>query len=291
MTQKEYEKIRMTPGIVKSGIEKVNQYGSNPTLQTVAVELPVAEQSIVYREYYATTLCTAHSMPMNGEFSVEFITAIAPVTKIHAQSPYKKLYQIEALNVKPLEIIETLKAPEIKQKLEIPNILPSKYKQPEPDMEMAMEFINSVVPIEAPEIVKGEEEIDIEYNNIENISTENVFETLNTIPEIQREHLDKMPVSKRNDFMNIKPFMIVDKLEVRTMQNNVGETIYMIGREVCDHNKFEIFKQEVAGKILAMECKNLELHGTIYHKQNDGVYINNHNDIVTIDDLLDILHQ
>lgn len=291
MTRQEREKVRMTPGIVKSGIEKVKPSGGNPTMQMASVELPVAEQSILYREYYATTLSTANSMPMNGEFSVEFITSVAPVTKTHTESPYKKLNKVEALDIKPMAVEEILKAPEIKQKLEIPDIVQPKFKQEDTDMEMAMEFINSVEQIEAPMVAEAEEIVDMEENIIENVPVENVFSTLNSVPEIQREHMDKQPRIQRGEFKQTKPFMVVDRVEVRAMQNVVGETIYMIGREACDHNKFEVFKQEVAGKILAMECKHLELNGQTYKRQSDGFYINDNNDIVTIDDLLDILHQ
>ena len=118
----------------------------------------------------------------------------------------------------------------------------------------------------------------------------NVFGSINMMQNMPKPTEEKSPKVTKDEFKQTKPFMVVDKVEVRTVENESGETMYMIGREICDHAKFETFKQEVSGKILAMDCKRLELHGVTYTKQKDGFYINDDNDVVTMDDLLNILH-
>ncbi len=293
MAQNEHEKMSVAPGIVKGGYEKPKARTCNPTMQTAVQELPTAEKSVMYREYYATTLSFATSMPMNGEFSMEFITEVAPVAKASVESPYKKVKRVDKVEPTPQLVEEKVQA------IEVPIIqMPPEMRAPEPqiieevpsDMEMVMNYMSSVPQdIKQPEVEPEMMNMDIQLTPMEDIPKTNVFGDINAR---QQEGLvkPKPVVVTKDEFKDEKPFMVVDKVEVRRVEDASGNNMYMIGKEICDHNKFETFKQEVAGKILAMDCKRLELHGVTYTKQRDGVYINNDNDVVTMDDLLDILH-
>ncbi|MBE7710499.1 MAG: hypothetical protein E7Z93_08670 [Cyanobacteria bacterium SIG32] len=293
MEQNEHEKMSVAPGIVKGGYGKPKARTSNPTMQAAVQELPTVEKSVMYREYYATTLSFATSMPMNGEFSMEFITEVAPVSKAPVEAPYKKIKRVDKVEPTPQLVEEMAQAPEI------PIIqMPPEMVAPQPqiieeetsDMEMAMNYMNSAPQeVRPPEVETEAVDIEIPITPIENVPKSNVFGDINAMQNATAPKPRPTVVTKE-EFKDEKPFMVVDKIEVRRVEDAEGNSMYMIGKEICDHNKFETFKQEVAGKILAMDCKRLELHGVTYTKQRDGVYINSDNDVVTMDDLLDILH-
>lgn len=294
MAENENEKMSVAPGIVKGGYERPKTHKSNPTMQTAVQELPTAEKSMMYREYYATTLSFSTSMPMNGEFSMEFITEVAPVAKAPVEAPYKKVKRVDKVEPTPQLVEEKV------QSMEIPIIqIPPEMMAPQPqiieetpsDMELAMNYMGAIPEnIKQPE-VEPEIDMDIPMAPMGEVPKSNVFGDINAMQNTAMSKPKPKPtIVTKEEFKDEKPFMVVDKTEVRRIEDASGNTVYMIGKDVCDHTKFETFKQEVAGKILAMECKRLELHGVTYTKQRDGVYINNDNDVVTMDDLLDILH-
>ena len=292
MAENENEKMSVAPGIVKGGYQKPKTHTNNPTMQVAVQELPTAEKSMMYREYYATTLSFATSMPMNGEFSMEFITEVAPVSKAPVESPYKKVKRVEKVEKTPMIAEEKAQAYEPPIIQIPPEMLTPQVEEVAPsDMEIAMDYMGAipeVATVKPPEL-EPEINVDIPLTPMENIPQTNVFGDINAMQNVVAQK-PKPTVVTKEEFKDEKPFMVVDRIEVRKVENAAGETMYMIGKEICDHNKFETFKQEVAGKILAMDCKRLELHGVTYTKQRDGVYINNDNDVVTMDDLLDILH-
>jgi len=286
MSESKHEKFTVAPGVIKSGYEKPKERIVNPTMQVAVRELPTAEKSVMYKEYYATTLSTSSCMPMNGEFSIQFITEVSAVTKVSAESPYKKLKK----DNKPA--VETIKVEE--EKLILPEIKIEAPQQPT-DTEVALELmeenIEDVPKLKEPEINMSDIEIDLPVTAaVEEISKANVFGTINSMQNTTVSKPAEKPKTDRERYMSIKPFMIVDRVQVRQIGEATDEYAYMIGKEICTHAKFEVFKEEVAGKILAMECNRLELNDVIYKKQSDGIYVDNNGDIVTLDDLLNILH-
>ena len=289
MAEQEQEKMSVAPGIVKGGYEKPKKHKSNPTMQTAVQELPTAEKSVMYREYYATTLSFSTSMPANGEFSMEFITEVAPVAKTSVESPYKKLKREVKIEKTPDSNEKaTVQEPVV---IQIPpELTPPKVENIPSDMELAMNYMGTLP--EQPTVSKVEPELNMDIPIVpqQEAPQVNVFGSINMMQNMPKPTEEKSPKVTKDEFKQTKPFMVVDKVEVRTVENESGETMYMIGREMCDHAKFETFKQEVSGKILAMDCKRLELHGVTYTKQKDGFYINDDNDVVTMDDLLNILH-
>ena len=113
---------------------------------------------------------------------------------------------------------------------------------------------------------------------------ENVFATVNKNISVE------VKTDNSEALLKEKPFMRVDKVEVRTSVNSEGASIYMVGKKVYSKIEFNEFLQSVSGKILALDCKHIELRGVEYKLAGDK-YIASNGNTYSIDEMLDLLAQ
>lgn len=263
---------RVQPGFVKTGYEKPKEYTINPTLQTVVEELPVAEKAVTFREGYA------NSLMFDPLISFENVLEIKPVTDV--QSVQKADDKFEKVKEK-----ETKKPAISEEKDIIPEV---KVQKMPSDMEIILS--RTLPEVEEAKPAFDYVNTDVEVPNIVEENISNVFETINSMHTESDNKPSKNNKSDKDMLLNTKPFMKVDKVEVRSIENSSGEVVYMIGRNICSSASFEEFVQEVSGKLLALDCKTLVLHDNTYTKQNDGTYKDVNGCVKSVDDLLSILH-
>ncbi len=280
----ETNKRENTPGLskVKSSLDdfKKSQMHEiiNPTLQYAQEALPVVEKSVEFREGRAGTPVMPQwltpevaKVAVSIEYTVPNITTeiIEKPKKAEKKSAYDKVAKVE--KAKPIESVKPIKH---EQKIETPSdleiVLNSNTvepKQKQPDVFDTMSFA-SVVP-------------EVEQEKTPEI---NVFENLNTMQPVEEKQDNTVSL------LNSKPIMVVDKVEIRSITNDNGETAYMIGKKECSQKDFEEYMQSVRGKIISLDCKKLEIAGNSYTKQNNGTYKDLNNNILSIDDVLNLLH-
>lgn len=289
MAETKQEKTSVVPGLVKSGYEKPKKRTINPTMQAAVEELPTAEKSVMFREYYANTLSHANWMPVDGEIPVNIeydVKVVSEVKPVVSENKYEK-------TLKPRkEAKEDVKHSAIEEKFVVPEIKPLPQQVPS-DMEIAM----NMAPI--PEVKTKQPEFDtlnmnvgeVPETTVENISKTNVFETINSMQANAEQPAEKKPATDRDALMSAKPFMKIDKVEIRSVENASGEVVYMIGKQICTSESYESYLQEVAGKILAMDCKRIEIKDVIYTKQSDGSFKDSNNNTISMDQMLTLLHE
>ena len=114
----------------------------------------------------------------------------------------------------------------------------------------------------------------------------NMFEAVNQIAsqEEHKEEIDKKEILKE------KPYMRIDKVEVRTSTDADGNVVYMVDKKVYSKPEFNEYLQSVSGKILALDCKFLELKGVEYKRQGDG-YLSSTGEKMSIDNMLELIAQ
>ena len=269
MTETNKKKTPVNPGLVRSELDYKRSKASatsNPTKQAATVALPVTEKETKFVEMYAESLKLSW-LPLTAEDIV--MTPNMVEEKAQAQPKPKK----ESNKAKP--------------KFENVKSEPAKKAQPS-DMEVLMansEMIKEspklkaafVEPIEITDLPKQEEKPE-----------NNVFESINAIPvspEVKKDEKED-----RNKLNTTRPYMKIDKVEVRKTTNADGITVYMIGKDIYNTEQFAAYMQGIYGKILASACKRIEFEdATIYVRQGNGSYKDKSGNIVSADDLISIL--
>ncbi len=268
MTETNKKKPRINPGLVRSEADyKKSKTAalSNPTKQAASVALPVTEKETTFVEMYAESLKLSW-LPLTTEEIVA-----APVVEEKAQTQPKPKKEAQ------------------KAKVKFEKVTPEPVKKSKPsDMEILM--ANSDMIQEAPKpkaaFIEPVEITDLPKQ--EEKPENNVFESINAIPVSPEAKKDEK--EDRNKLNTTRPYMKIDKVEVRKTTNADGITVYMIGKDIYNTEQFAAYMQGIYGKILASDCKRIEFEdATTYTRQGDGSYKANSGNIVSVDDLISIL--
>ena len=269
-------KKNVAPGIVKSkGYAKPTKNKTiNPTLKTVVDDLPSAQKLEIYSQYYEEKKSDTNWIPPQDQLNI--------TEDMRKQSKPK----LDDKDSKAIEVkkVDKFKKPPKKENIQVVDIPKVIDKKPT-DMEILLQnehalkeeklIINEVVSEIPEEIVSTESPA---------ISMENVFATVNKNISVE------VKTDNSEALLKEKPFMRVDKIEVRTSVNADGVSVYMVGKKVYSKIEFNEFLQSVSGKILVLECKHLELRGVEYKLAGDK-YIASNGNTYSIDEMLDMLAQ
>lgn len=269
-------KKNVAPGIVKSkGYAKPTKNKTiNPTLKTVVDDLPSAQKLEIYSQYYEEKKSDTNWIPPQDKLNI--------TEDMRKQSKPK----LDDKDSKAIEVkkVDKFKKPPKKENIQVVDIPKVIDKKPT-DMEILLQnehalkeeklIINEVVSEIPEEIVSTESPA---------ISMENVFATVNKNISVE------VKTDNSEALLKEKPFMRVDKIEVRTSVNADGVSVYMVGKKVYSKIEFNEFLQSVSGKILVLECKHLELRGVEYKLAGDK-YIASNGNTYSIDEMLDLLAQ
>lgn len=291
------EKRVVTPGLVKSEsyTKKSKNYTINPTLQVVTEELPVAEKSVLFTEHLVETLDLAPWAPPEGELNITAEMISVDVNMLPSKPKTEKKPKIEKLNkTRQVEIpVEKYIEKPTEKRVEEPQeefeyIKPKRSaKNQEVNLKELQSAINEIKPtnIRPKAVFEIPANTELPKDVAENVSKTNVFETINTIRTTPEAKSDNT-----NELKQEKPFMVVDNTEIRTLINDEGENIYMIGNKKSTAAQFSEYIQSISGKILALECKNLQIGDDKYTLQKDGTYKDNIGNTLSVDDMLERLH-
>ena len=267
MSETNKKKNRVNPGLVRSELDYKRSKAaaiSNPTKQAATVALPVTEKETTFAEMYAESLKLSW-LPLTAE---DIVISISD----------------EKASVPPKVKKETPKA---KQKAKFENIKTESVKKSEPtDMEILM--ANSEMLKEVPKL-KASFPDNIEIVDLPETGykpEDNVFESINAIPVSPEIISDEK--EDRNKLNTTKPYMKIDKVEVRKTTNSDGDTVYMIGKDILNSEQFDVYMQGIYGKILAADCKRIEFEDITYICQSDGSYKDSSGNIILADDLISI---
>ncbi len=257
----EQEKHSVAPGLVKSsGYEKPKTRVINPTMQAAVEELPTVEKSVTFTQGYASSISFSSWLPVEVEINIENVEVVQDVKK----DGKKEQKAQERFVYKPKE---EHKPSDIElANMVIPEVKPQKQKS------KLDEIVNMEIPVQ--------EEV------AETISKANVFETINTI----QEPVEAKPTVNKSEMSDVKPFIKADKLEIRMKTTETGETVYMVGKDICDKARVDEYLQEICGKILAMDCKRIEIGNDKYTRQSDGSFKDSNNKVLSMDDMLALVH-
>lgn len=272
------------PGLskVKSSLDdfkksKTHEY-VNPTMQNAQEALPVVEKSVEFREGRAGVSIMPQwltpevvKVAVSIEYTMTEISADVVDKPMKSEKPVKKSVSKKTEQIKNIETIKP-KAPKVEPLSDLEIVMNNNTvinKEKQPDVFDTMSFA-SVVPE-----VKQEQPQEV-----------NVFENLNTMQPIE---VEKQQDNKQT-LLSAKPIMVVDKVEIRCTTNENGETIYMIGKKEASQNEFDEYMQSVRGKIIALDCKKLTIGENVYTKQNTGNYKDMNNNMLSVDEVLNLLH-
>lgn len=270
MAETNNKKNRVNPGLVRSESDykrsKAAMY-SNPTKQAASVALPVTEKETKFAEMYAESLKLSW-LPMTTE-DIVIEVQVPEQPKVKKDTPkYKTKFE----NVKAEPVKKT-----------------EKVKKSEPD-EMEILMANAEMVKEAPQVKETfTEHIEIvDLPKPEITQESNVFESINAIPVSPEVKTDS--AADRSKLNATKPYMKIDKIEVRKTVNSDGETVYKIGKEIMNSEQFDIYMQGIYGKILSSDCRHIEFEdSTSYKLQRDGFYKDTGGNLISADDLIAIL--
>lgn len=250
----------------------------NPTMQNAQEALPVVEKSVEFREGRAGVSIMPQwltpevvKVAVSVESAMPEISADVVDKPMKSEKPVKKSVSKKTEQIKNIETIKP-KAPKVEPLSDLEIVMNNNTvinKEKQPDVFDTMSFA-SVVPE-----VKQEQPQEV-----------NVFENLNTMQPIE---VEKQQDNKQT-LLSAKPIMVVDKVEIRCTTNENGETIYMIGKKEASQNEFDEYMQSVRGKIIALDCKKLIIGENVYTKQNTGNYKDMNNNMLSVDEVLNLLH-
>ena len=279
----ETNKRENTPGLskVKSSLDDFKKSRTreviNPTMQCAREALPVVEKSVEFREGRAGVLDTPLWLTpevMKTAVSIEYVPEIT-----------------EEIVVKPkFEKIKNDKKNSDKQEIkQVKEIKPNKVERKDRKQSDLQAVLNNIPVEDAPK--KTDMFDNMSFASVvpevkqEPAQKINVFDGLNTMQPVT---VEKEPDNKE-ELLNARPVIVIDKVEIRAITNEDGLSAYMIDKRECSEDEFNEYMQSVRGKIISLDCKKLEFAGKTYTKQNNGSYKDSDNKILSVDDMLFIL--
>ena len=279
MAEDNKNKKNVAPGLVKSeGFTKPQKSNAkNPTLKAVVTELPSTQKLELYSQYYEEKKADTNWIPPQDKLNItedmRKPTSPVPAEKQIAKQPEVKA-QPKFVKPKKREDVPVPEAPKVADKLTS-------------DMELALQNMAKIKE-QKEEIKQIDREIpmDVKFETETETPKINMFEAVNQAtpePE-QKEEVDKKEILKE------KPYMRVDKAEVRTSTDADGNVVYMVDKKVYKKSEFNEYLQGVSGKILALDCKLLEIKGVEYKRQGDG-YVSSNGENLSVDEMLEIVAQ
>ena len=268
MTETNKKKPRINPGLVRSDLDYKQSKTSaisNPTKQVALVALPTAEKENTFTEMYADSLKLSW-LPLTTEnivipIEIEDKPVVQPKAKTKKRTN-KQTVKADKVNIEPKKVVES--APTDMEILMAQSAMMQEAPKVQDRFTEPVEFIN------LPETPQKEET--------------NVFESINAIPVSQETKSNTK--EERDKLVTSKPYMKIDKVEVRMTTNSDGETVYMIGKDILTGEQFTVYIQGIYGKILANDCKRIELQDMIYNRQGNGTYKDSNGKILTADELI-----
>ena len=272
-------KKNVAPGLVKSeGYTKPQKNGvKNPTLKVIVTDLPSTQKLELYSHYYEEKKADTNWIPPQSELHI--------TEEMRKQVP---LSSVEKTNAKQLEEKTQPKFSKPKKREDVPVVeAPKVADKLTSDMELALQNMAKIKE-QKEEIKHIDREIpmDVKFETETETPKINMFEAVNQAtpePE-QKEEVDKKEILKE------KPYMRIDKSEVRTSTDADGNVVYMVDRKVYKQSEFSEYLQGVSGKILARDCKFLEIKGVEYKLKGEN-YLASTGETVSVDEMLDLLAQ
>lgn len=273
MAETSEKKSGINPGIVRSDSSykqsKVSE-AYNPTKQVAVSALPTAENEGTFVKMYAESL-HLNWLQMASTIIEDKPQIITDLTQKPKSKVDKKQFKNKpAKSSKPAES-EAINTAKFAEKTD-------------------MEIIMSSERIIQDKIAKKEEFVlppELIVETVKPQRQNNVFEAINAIPVSQEQVVNKK--ADKDNLKETKPYIKIDKVEIRKSTNSEGETIYMIGKSVYSGAKFEEYLQGIYGKILAGQCRHIDIEDFSYTLQSDGSYKDNEGNLKSVDDLISIL--
>ena len=259
------------PGIKKSKFNRKSPKVINPTKKKALEELPSAPKYEFKPENYEFYSNTPNWLPQEG-IKIEEVT-----TPSVAETPGDKPKEVKQPKVK-----------EVAKKESKFNKIETKQQEKPSDMELAMMQANlekakqkqaeqdKLKQLEVPAGFKPTKEKAPDINMFEKI---NAMGIQSPAPESE----EKIQIDTSELLMKI------DKSEVRTAKDKSGQTVYIVDNDVCTNSEYREFMQQVAGKILALDCKKLEFKGVVYSKRGSG-YVSSDGKEMSVDDMLTLIN-
>ena len=279
MVEDNKNKKNVAPGLVKSeGFTKPQKTNiKNPTLKVVVDGLPSTQKLELYSQYYEEKKADSNWIPTQEQLNItDEMRKPASPSSVDKQTSKQLEVKAQPKSVKPKkkEDVPVPEAPKVADKLTS-------------DMELALHNMAKIKE-QKEEIKHMEREIpaDVKFETEAETPKINMFEAVNqATPEPEhKEEVDKKEILKE------KPYMRVDKAEVRTSTDADGNVVYMVDKKVYKKSEFNEYLQGISGKILALDCKLLEIKGIEYKRQGDG-YISSTGEKLSVDNMLEILAQ
>lgn len=278
MTNKEKSKKNVTPGLVKSeGFTKPRKNKTiNPTLKAMVEDLPTTQKLETYSQYYEVKMADTNWIPPQDQLNITE----------EMKLPEKEVKQKAVDNKQPAEKkVEKFTKPKIKEDIVIKDA-PKIADKLTSDMELALQHVQALnrqkeeiknIDIEVAENVELEQPVEEQKTN--------VFEEINknTAPAEETKKSDD-----KEKLVKEKPYMRVDRTEIRVSVNENNEKVYMVGKNVYNSKEFEEYLQGIGGKVLAFECKSLEIKGVEY-KLKGEIYKSSNGEEFSADDIIDLL--
>ena len=271
----EQEKRAVLPGLPQMK-EKPREVVTNPTKQLALEELPTVEKMEIFTRELSSVYVASWLPP--DEF---ILSEIIPEIKISAN-----INDIPKAPPKPKKSAKEEKQVK-KDKYVIPEV-------PKPkDMQSEMELALSQVQVSMVQEAVPKPQLDVNITDevpvveAEKKPETNVFETLNSI------QADSPPEEEKHDKVDTsgaKLIMKVDNTEVKLVQNEGKDPSYIIGKKLSNEDEYKQFIQTISGKILALDCKRLEINDNVYVHQGNGIYKDKENKKYSVDDMLNLLH-
>lgn len=279
MSDNNKNKKNVAPGLVKSeGFTKPQKNRvKNPTLKAVVTDLPSTQKLELYSQYYEEKMADTNWIPPQAELHItEEMRKQVPTSSSEKtnSNQFEEKMQPKYTKPKKKEDIPVVEAPKIADKLSS-------------DMELVLQ--NMAQLKEQKEEIKQIDRtipMDEKLELVQEESKENVFAEANKVvpSEEVKEEVDKKEILKE------KPYMRVDKAEVRISTDSEGNVVYMVDRKVYKQSEFSEYLQGVSGKILARDCKFLEIKGVEYKLKGEN-YLASTGETVSVDEMLDLLAQ
>lgn len=267
MAKSDKKKPSINPGLVRSDSDYKHSKQasvSNPTKQLATTALPVAERENTFAEMYAISL-RFNWLPMSSDNIV--IPAVIP-----------EMQEVSSNDVKPSGVVESIQRTSTK----FDNIKKEKHvMDAEPDLIDLTGLVSDIAEKAQKERVEYFEPVNVVEEQVEN-RQENVFEAINAVPVSE----EKPTQESVNIFDDVKPSIIIDRVEIRISTNSEGETRYMVGKKIMDEKGYSEYRQGIYGKILAMDCKKLLIRDSEYTATADGNYRDSSGNLLNPDELI-----
>lgn len=269
MTEENNKNRNNLPGIKKSKYNHKSPKRVNPTKQKALEQLPSVPKYEFNPENYEFHMSTPNWLPQEG-LNIEEVT-----TPSIAETSNDKPKEVKHPKVKELAKESKFNKIEVKHQakpsdmdLAIMQAELEKAKQKQAEQDKAKQ-------IEVPTNFKAKKEKSPEIN---------MFEKINAMAAQQPQQEPE----EKSEIKDSELLMKVDKVEVRIGKDKDGNEAYIVDKEVCSADEYRVFIQQVAGKILALDCKKLEYNGIVYSKRKDG-YIGSDGKEMTVDDMLTLI--